>query len=43
MTEAQVRREVEAAGFRFVANRPDLPQQHLLVFERPRGDGASRP
>ena len=43
MTEAQVRREVEAAGFRFVENRPDLPQQHLLVFERPRGAGAARP
>ena len=35
MTEAQVRREVEAAGFRFVENRDVLPQQHLLVFERP--------
>ena len=43
MTEAQARREVEAAGFRFVENRDDLPQQHFLVFERPRGDGASRP
>ena len=35
MTEAQVRREVEAAGFAFVENRDVLPQQHLLVFERP--------
>lgn len=35
MTEAQVRREVEAAGFRFVENLDVLPQQHLLVFERP--------
>ena len=35
MTEAQVRLEVEAAGFRFVENRDVLPQQHLLVFERP--------
>ena len=35
MTEAQARREVEAAGFRFVENRDVLPQQHLLVFERP--------
>ena len=43
MTEGQARREVEAAGFRFVENRDDLPQQHFLVFERPRGDGASRP
>ena len=43
MTEGQARREVEAAGFRFVENRDDLPQQHFLVFERPPGDGASRP
>ena len=43
MTEGQARREVEAAGFRFVENRDDLPQQHFLVFERPPGVGASRP
>lgn len=36
MTEAQARLEVEAAGFRFVENRLFLPQQHFLVFERPR-------
>ena len=36
MTEAQVRREVEAAGFRFVENIDALPTQHLLVFERAR-------
>ena len=35
MTEAQARREVEAAGFRFVENLDRLPQQHILVFERP--------
>ncbi len=35
MTEAQARLEVEAAGFRFVENSDVLPQQHLLVFERP--------
>jgi ubiquinone/menaquinone biosynthesis C-methylase UbiE len=35
MTERQARREVEAAGFRFVENKDVLPQQHLLVFERP--------
>ena len=35
MTEAQVRREVEASGFRFVENLDVLPQQHLLIFERP--------
>jgi precorrin-6B methylase 2 len=36
MTEAQVRRELEAVGFRFVENRSFLPQQHFLVFERPK-------
>ncbi len=35
MTEAQARLEAEAAGFRFVENIDVLPQQHLLVFERP--------
>lgn len=35
MSEAQARREVEAAGFRFVENRASLPQQHILIFERP--------
>jgi len=35
MTEAQARKEFEAAGFRFVMNKPDLPWQHLLVFEKP--------
>lgn len=35
MTEAQARKEFAAAGFRFVTNKPDLPWQHLLVFERP--------
>jgi SAM-dependent methyltransferase len=35
MTEAQARKEFEAAGFRFVVNKPDLPWQHLLIFEKP--------
>ena len=35
MSEAQARREVEAAGFRFVENVDRLPLQHILVFERP--------
>ncbi len=34
MTEAQARREMEAAGLRFRENLNVLPQQHLLVFER---------
>ncbi|MEO5712818.1 MAG: class I SAM-dependent methyltransferase, partial [Luteolibacter sp.] len=35
MTEAQARLELEAAGFRFVSNRRELPWQHFLVFEKP--------
>jgi len=35
MTEAQARKEFEAAGFKFVVNKPDLPWQHLMIFERP--------
>jgi FkbM family methyltransferase len=35
MTEAQARKEFEASGFRFVTNKPGLPWQHLLVFEKP--------
>jgi FkbM family methyltransferase len=34
MSEAQVRHELEAAGFRFVENATFLPQQHFLIFER---------
>ena len=36
MSEAQARRELEAAGFEFVRNEDFLPQQHFLVFRRPR-------
>jgi len=35
LSEAQARKEFEAAGFRFVVNKPDLPWQHLLIFEKP--------
>ena len=35
MTEAQAVAEAEAAGWRFVENRDVLPQQHLLIFEKP--------
>jgi ubiquinone/menaquinone biosynthesis C-methylase UbiE len=34
MTEAQVRREVEAAGLRHVETQRFLPRQHVLVFEK---------
>lgn len=33
MTEAQLRREIEAAGLRWRETRDMLPQQHYLVFE----------
>lgn len=35
MTEAQVRRELEGVGYRWVETRGFLPRQHFLVFERP--------
>ena len=35
MSEAQVRLELEAAGFAFAENLDVLPQQHILIFERP--------
>lgn len=36
MTEAQARLEMEAVGLRFVENRPGLPIQHMLIFEKPK-------
>ena len=35
MSEAQVRKEMEAVGLRFAANHDFLPWQHFLVFEKP--------
>ncbi len=35
MTEAQSRRELEAAGLRWIRTRGDLPRQHVLIFEKP--------
>ncbi len=37
MSEGQARRELEAAGLRWVENRGVLPQQHILIFEKPGG------
>lgn len=34
MSEAQIRREMEAVGFLFVENLDFLPLQHFVVFER---------
>jgi SAM-dependent methyltransferase len=42
MTEAQARREMEAAGLVHLETRPHLPRQHLMVFERLKAE-ASRP
>ncbi len=36
MTEAQVRRELEAVGLRWVETKEFLPRQHFLVFEKRR-------
>jgi ubiquinone/menaquinone biosynthesis C-methylase UbiE len=36
MTLKQVRREVEAAGFRFQKSHEFLPWQHVIVFEKPK-------
>jgi precorrin-6B methylase 2 len=35
MSVSQARKEVEAAGLKFIENRPILPWQHYLVFEKP--------
>ena len=35
MTEDQARREFEAAGFQWVKTFDDLPQQHVLIFQKP--------
>lgn len=37
MSEAQVRKEMKAAGLNFVANHDFLPWQHFLVFTKPAG------
>jgi SAM-dependent methyltransferase len=39
MTVAQARRELEANGFRFKELHSFLPWQHIIVFERPAGEG----
>ncbi|MGF1537443.1 MAG: class I SAM-dependent methyltransferase [Elainellaceae cyanobacterium] len=35
MTERQVKRELEAAGLRWVSTTEELPSQHLMTFEKP--------
>ncbi len=36
MTVAQGRKEMEAAGLRWLETVDDLPQQHVIVYEKPR-------
>jgi hypothetical protein len=36
MTEAQAVKEMQAVGLRHVKTLKDLPQQHFMVFEKPR-------
>ncbi|HSG91998.1 MAG TPA: class I SAM-dependent methyltransferase [Pseudomonadales bacterium] len=43
MTEAQARREMEAIGLRWVRTDTYLPQQHVLVFEKPGGSAPDSP
>jgi SAM-dependent methyltransferase len=40
MTQEQAIREVEAAGLRWVETEDFLPQQHVMVFEKPDSNGA---
>ena len=35
MTEEQARREMDVLGFEWVETEEYLPQQHVLVFEKP--------
>ena len=36
MTVAQARKEMEAVGLRWLETIDDLPQQHVIVYEKPR-------
>ena len=42
MTAERAILEVEAAGLKWVETLDFLPQQHVLVFERPTDDGGGR-
>ena len=35
MSEKQARLEFESAGFRWITTHDELPQQHVLIFEKP--------
>ena len=36
MTQEQAKKEMAAAGLVFVKTSEDLPQQHLMIFEKPK-------
>ncbi len=35
MSEAQAKKEMQAVGLRWIATKPNLPWQHILIFEKP--------
>ena len=35
MSEEQIKREVESVGFKWRETRDVLPQQHVIIFNRP--------
>ena len=35
MTEAQAKKEMAAVGLRHLKTHPDLPRQHVMVFQKP--------
>ena len=37
MTQQQVRKEMQAVGFRWEGTRDFLPQQHFMTFTKPKG------
>jgi ubiquinone/menaquinone biosynthesis C-methylase UbiE len=41
MTLRQARREVEPQGFTFKTSFEDLPWQHVIIFEKPKGSAGS--
>lgn len=36
MTETQARKEMESVGLKWLETKDNLPQQHLLIYEKPR-------
>ncbi len=42
MTEAQVRKEMAVQDLRWVKTFEDLPQQHIIVFEKPKKDAPAK-